>query len=431
MQLKGLLRAPARLYYGWRMVGVASVLRILGGGLYYYGFTVFFLPLSQDLGLNRAATSLVFSLARAEGAFEGPVAGYFMDRFGPRPLIVIAIIMTSMGHMLLSNVHSYVTLLFVYTGVVSLSFQAGFMDAPMLIANTWFVRKRAMAMAVVSASIGIGGFLLTPLLATAIHTWGWRRAAFANGIIFLLVGLPLALFVRRAPESMGLYPDGDPPPGSRSATLIGNNKRDQEEVNFTLTEALHTSSFWLLTIGTALRIVTLSAINVHYVPLMVWKGVSEPRAAFLLGVQAFLALPAHLFFGWMADRVNKPKLMAASLVAPVAGLLFLIYGQKEWQLWFFIPLFAVVEATFPVNWAAVGQFFGRKHFAKIRGAMGFIQTWGSVIGPVTAGAIYDGTRSYVTLLWGSVGLLLVVSALYAMVVEPSPTTRHTGPRTGF
>ena len=152
------------------MIAVASALRVLGGGLYYYGFSVFFLPLSQDLGLNRAATSLVFSLARAQGAFEGPVAGYFMDRFGPRPLIIIAIMMTTMGHMLLSNVHSYLTLLLVYMGVVSLSFHAGFMDAPMVIANTWFIRKRAMAMAIVSASIGIGGFLLTPLLAMAIHT---------------------------------------------------------------------------------------------------------------------------------------------------------------------------------------------------------------------------------------------------------------------
>lgn len=406
------------------MIAIGSVLRILGGGLYYYGFSVFFLPVSQDLRLTRAATSLVFSLARAQGAIEGPVAGYFMDRFGPRPLILIAIIMTSIGHMLLSGVHSYFTLLLVYMGVVSLSFQAGFMAAPMVIANTWFIRNRSMAMAAISASIGLGGFLLTPLLATAIHAWGWRRAAFVNGIIFLAAGLPLALLVRRSPESMGLRPDGDLPSSPADATATGKNKANEEEVHFTLTEALHTSSFWLLTIATALRIAVLSAITVHYVPIMVWKGLSEPRAAFFLAVQALLALPAHLLFGWLADRVNKPKLMAASLLISIVGLLFLIYGEKEWQLWFFIPLFTVVESAFPVNWATVGQFFGRKNFAKIRGAMGFIQTWGGVIGPVIAGALYDGTRSYSYLLWGLVVVLLVVSLLYAMVVEPSSKGRY-------
>src|ERR1044072_8139659 len=153
----------ADLYYGCRMIAVGSMLRILGGGFYFYGFSVFFLPLSQDLSLSRASTSLVFSLARAQGAFEGPIAGYFMDRYGPRPLMIMALIMTSIGHMLLSNVTSYVMLLVVYMGVVSLSFHAGFMDAPMLIANTWFIRKRTMAMALISGSIGIGGIIFLPL----------------------------------------------------------------------------------------------------------------------------------------------------------------------------------------------------------------------------------------------------------------------------
>ena len=115
-----MLAKISRIFYGWRMIAVGSALRILGGGLYYYGFSVFFLPLSHDLGLSRAATSLVFSLARAQGAFEGPVAGYIMDRFGPRPLILTAIMMNGVGHMLLSNVHSYFALVLIYMGVVSL-----------------------------------------------------------------------------------------------------------------------------------------------------------------------------------------------------------------------------------------------------------------------------------------------------------------------
>ncbi|MCZ6452564.1 MAG: hypothetical protein O6918_17095, partial [Deltaproteobacteria bacterium] len=79
MSLKTIFAKPGGLYYGWRMLAVGSLMRMLGGGLHFYGFTVFFLPLSRDLGLSRAATSLVFSLARAEGAIEGPLAGYLID----------------------------------------------------------------------------------------------------------------------------------------------------------------------------------------------------------------------------------------------------------------------------------------------------------------------------------------------------------------
>src|SRR4029434_3449085 len=188
------------LFYGWRMIAVGSALRVLGGGLYFYGFSVFFFALTQDLGTDTQATSLVSALARAHAHFEGPVAGYFMDRYGPRPLILIAIVMSGVGHMLLADVQSYYALLVIYLGVVSLSFQAGFMDAPMVIANTWFIRMRTMAMSLISASVNLGGFLLTPLLDWAIHTWAWRSAAFGSGMIFLLARLPLALLVRRSPE---------------------------------------------------------------------------------------------------------------------------------------------------------------------------------------------------------------------------------------
>jgi sugar phosphate permease len=408
-----------RGFYGWRMVAIGSALRILGGGLYFYGFSVFFLPLSQDLGLSRAATSLVFSLARAQGAFEGPVAGYFMDRFGPRPLIVMAIVMSGVGHMLLSNVHSYFALVVIYMGVVSLSFQAGFMDAPMVIANTWFIRMRTMAMSVISASVNLGGFLMTPLLAAAIEHWGWRRAAFGNGIVFLTIGLPLALLVRRSPESMGLHPDGDAPAAAEIAERRPAPHGQQPETHFTLAEAMRTSCFWFLTIGTTLRVITLTAVSVHYVPIMVWKGLSQTEAAFLLAAQAFLGFPTTLIFGWLGDRCDKPKLMAVSILLAIAGFFFLIFGERGWQIWMFLPLFTVVESTFPVNWSTVGEFFGRANFAKIRGSMIFVQAWGAVVGPVVAGVIYDRTQSYNYLLWGLAVMLFVVAFLYAMVVKPS------------
>jgi MFS family permease len=401
------------------MIAVGSVLRILGGGLYFYGFSVFFLPLSQDLGLSRAATSLVFSLARAQGAFEGPIAGYFMDRHGPRPLMILAIMMTGIGHMFLAGVNSYVALLMVYMGVVSLSFHAGFMDAPMLIANTWFIRKRTMAMAIISGSIGIGGFIFTPILSAAVHSFGWRQAAFGCGLLFLLLGLPLALLVRRSPESMGLLPDGDQPSFQHDNLAGVPRFKSQEQADFTLAQALRTPAFWFLTTATAIRVIVLSALNVHYVALMVWKGMTPQRAAVFLAAQAFMAVPSHLFFGWIGDRVRKPKLMATCMLLATGAMLILAYVHAEWAILIFIALFSVVESTFPVNWSTVGEYFGRKNFAKIRGSMSFVSTWGSVIGPVITGAIYDYTRSYEIMIWASAVLLLVASLLYAMVKKPA------------
>ena len=88
--LSGIRERLAGVYYGWRMIGIVSAMRVLGGGLHQYGFTVFFLPVTQDLGLTRASTALAFSLARAEGSLVSPVVGYLIDRYGPKPMMFTA-----------------------------------------------------------------------------------------------------------------------------------------------------------------------------------------------------------------------------------------------------------------------------------------------------------------------------------------------------
>lgn len=408
------------LFYGWRMVALGSAMRTLGGGFHLYGFTVFFLPISQDLGLTRAATSLVFSLARAEGAIEGPVAGYLLDRLGPRPVMLVAVTLSGLGYMLLAGVQSYFAFLVVYLGIISLAFGAGFMHAPMVLANTWFIRRRALAMTMISASVGLGGTLIAPLLALGVQAWGWRWTAFAAGLSLVVLGVPLAALVRRSPESMGLEPDG----ASRAAGGVDRAATEPrpstDEIHFTVKQALRTAAFWTLTFATMIRVAGLGTTMVHFIPIMVWKGVSEQRAAALLGTLAFLSLPSHFLLGWLADHVNKPRLMASGMLVATAALLLLIYGQSEWPLWIFTVLFTVVESLFPVTWATVGDFFGRKSFATIRGMMSFFYMWGTVLAPVIAGAIYDRTRSYDLMLTGLVVLFLTAVLLYALTVKPLP-----------
>lgn len=405
----------ASLYYGWRMIAASCAIRILGGGLHAYGFTVYFLPVTQELGLTRAATSLVFSLARAQGAIEGPLAGYAIDRFGPRPVVSVATLLAGVGYMLFARVNSYTTLLIVYMGVISLSYQAGFMDATMVVANDWFIRKRALAMSIISGSIALGGTLVTPLLAYGVHTWGWRPAAFVAGLAFLLGGTPLARLLRRSPESMGLLPDGDP---AHSVITNASEAGRAAAAEFSLAETLHTYQFWLLAIATTLRVVCSSSILVHFIPILVWRGLTQQEAAVFLAFLAFLGMPAHLSMGWLGDRIFKPRLMASCMVIASFAIFMLFKGTAKWQLWIALTLYAFVETLFPLTWATVGDFFGRQNFAKIRGTMSFLYMWGSVLGPVMAGAIYDRYQSYAPMMFVVIGVFLLAACLYGSLQTP-------------
>ncbi len=407
----------SKLYYGWIMVGVVSAMRMFGGGLHGYGFTVFFLPVSQDLGLNRAQTSLAFSLARAEGALEAPIIGYLVDRFGPRPLMVGAALLAGIGYISLSWVHGYWGFLAVYLGLISLAYSAGFIQTPMVVANNWFIRQRARAMTVVGAAVTIGGTLITPLLAIVVTSWGWRWGAFWVGCIFLLVCVPLSLQVKRSPESLGLRPDGEPPLDTLSQRRSPPSQPASQH-DVTATEALKTLAFWALSLSMLARVGTQSTMMVHFIPMMVWKGMSQEHAALLLSAFALLNLFFHFFLGWVADRMNKPRLLSLWMILPMSALAILLFGESIVSLWLFAILFSTLDAAFPVTWATTGDFFGRKFFATIRGNMTFFYMWGSAFGPVIAGYLYDQTQSYGAALGGVLVLLALSAVLTALLIKP-------------
>jgi nitrate/nitrite transporter NarK len=89
-----------------------------------------------------------------------------------------------------------------------------------------------------------------------------------------------------------------------------------------------------------------------------------------------------------------------------------------WPLWFFTVVFTLLDASFPIVWATVGDFFGRRNFATIRGMMSFFYGWGSFAGPVLAGWIFDQTQSYRMVLWIWLYLLILATLLVLFLIRP-------------
>jgi sugar phosphate permease len=399
------------------MIGIVSALRVLGGGLHQYGFTVFFLPVTGELGLSRAATSLAFSLARAQGSFASPLVGYLVDRYGPKPMMITAAFLAGIGYILFSWVHDYTSFLLVYLGVISISFTAGFVHAPTIVANSWFIRLRARAMTVVSAAVPVGGAIITPVLAVLIRTVGWRHSALISGSLFLLIGLPLTLMIRRSPESMGMAPDGAPLESVDSGRVV-NKATERSDRNITARQALRSPIFWMLIVSMTARSAAFTTVTTHFIPMMVWKGLSQTEASVFLAGFAIVNLPIHFLLGWIGDFVNKPKLTAICMFLGVIAVLPMQWSNSLWALWFFTCLYSVLDASIPVYWASVGDFFGRKSFGTIRGNMNLFYTWGSILGPFIAGAVYDRTQSYQMVFFGITVALLISTAMTALLIKP-------------
>lgn len=152
--------------------------------------------------------------------------------------------------------------------------------------------------------------------------------------------------------------------------------------------------------------------------MMVWKGLSQTEASVLLAGFAIFNLPIHFLLGWIADFVNKPKLVTICLLLGVIAVLPMLWTDALWALWFFAAFCTVLDASIPVFWASVGDFFGRKSFGTIRGNMNLFYTWGAILGPFVAGAVYDRTQSYALVFAGMTIALLIAAALSALLIKP-------------
>ena len=389
-----LTQGPGRLFYGWWIVIIGCIQDAVKGGTFNTGFTLYFLPILNELHLSRAATSLPFSLARVEAALGGPIVGYLIDRFDVRVMLVVGTMLAGLGFVLLSFTPSYVLFVLVFMGPLTVGFQ-GFNHATMASVNHWFRRQRGLAMSIVQTGQAIGGVVIFPLVALAVLKLGWRPAAFLSGLVVLML-LPLVLLIRDSPESMGLLPDGERPTAhDPSAGAVRPEHRHDDMREFTAREALRTRAFWLLAAFHGLRNIPYSGVSVHLVPLLVWKGLDEPMAAFFVGLTAFSTVIVRPLMGWLGDWRSKQKIGAVGVLLGALGLLVLTYSDGALShMVLFAVLFACGEGINSVTWALVGDLFGRRHFATIRGWIGMLQSIASIPGAVFTGWIYDQTQSY-------------------------------------
>jgi MFS family permease len=415
------VRKDTGLFYGWWIVIIGCILDAVKGGTFNSGFSLYFLPVLTELNLSRAATSLPFSLAKLESAIQGPLIGYLIDRFDLRVMLVLGTILAGGGFVLLSITHSYLTFLLVFMGLLSLGFQAGFNHATMAAVNHWFLRKRGVAMSIVQTGQAIGGVLIFPLVALAVLKLGWRSAAFLSGIGVLAL-VPLVLVIRRSPESMGLLPDGEPrAPHNPSAVVTSRVRRLREQEEFTAGEAFRTPAFWLLAAFHGLRNVPYAGVSVHLVPLLVWKGLDQHTAAFFVGLTAFSAVIVRPLTGWLGDRSSKQNIGAMGVILGGLGLVVLTCSNGAlWHMVLFAILSSFADGVNSVTWALVGDFFGRNHFASIRGWMGMIQSLVAMPGAVFTGWIYDQTQSYTY----AVMPFIVLYALAGLALWLAPRPRR-------
>ena len=372
---------------------------IIGTVPIFQGMTAWFVVLEREFGWSRAQLSLAFSLTRAEGTIMGPLAGYLVDKVGPRRMVLSGLPVMGIGFILFSQVNN---LWQFYGAFVLASMGAGFGTwLPMMtVLNHWFQKRRSMAMSLAMEGFALGGVLLMPALAWAIDPdepdrLGWRLTAAGIGVVLIILAWPVSRLIRNRPEEYGLRPDGRPENQPERGERVGSGQGEGGIVDFTWQEALRTRPFWLITIGHSATSIVIVTLTVHLGPMLTDLGYSLQMVAWVVSTYTGVGAVFTLVGGYIGDRVPMHlALFGFSVIQSVAVVILLSADTLPMILLFAVVLGIGFGGRTPMTTAIRGVYFGRRAFASITGISMIPMNIMLLVFPLFAGIMFDAVGSY-------------------------------------
>ena len=407
---------PRNMFYGWWIVSVGVVLAIINGSFYVYGFGVFYLPLLNELGTTRAALGGVIGLARLEGGLIAPIAGWLIDKFGPRKLLYIGLSTVGICFLLLSVITKLWMLYVVFMLIATGSSFGGGRPISVAVAN-WFLRKRARALGILLAGIGLGGSGVF-FVAWITESFGWRTSAIVAALCYFFIAIPLVSLVYHKPEDLGLHPDGIPVEQSLST----NSADEPLELELTPKQALQSISFWLLAIAFAAWSVTVTVVAIYHIPFLIEDlGTSPVQAASIASLTLLLSVPGRIIFGWVGDILNIRILLSATLfVQAISILIMSLVTSPSWVPLYMALLGPSYGGSASLRQAIVAHFYGRKNFGTISGLLQFVDLPGAVLGPILVGWLVDSFDGYSVGFQAAAGFLFIGAIAVFVDKRPNP-----------
>lgn len=381
---------------------------------FWYAYSVFLVAFLGEFGWSRSVVAGAFSLLVVVHGLSGPLLGWLVERVGPRPVIAAGGALLA-GSLLLGAHVTTVWQLYVTFGVlVALGVSAAGWVPSVVLIRGWFPAKVGTAIGVASAGIGVGIFALVPFTQLLIESFGWRWALRVLAALVAAWIIPATLvFVRDARAGA---------PARASPPLRDDAARPRP--HWTLGTAARAWRFWATGIVFFAGSAATQMLLVHQVAYLVDHGVPALAGATVVGVVGVCSVAGKAGWGALSDRVGREPTYALAFgcVAASVAVLALAGAYPRTLLpYAYAVLIGVGYAvTAPLTPAIASDLFGGPRFARIFGALHFMNSLGGALGAWVAGLIFDGTGSYALALPIAAVMALLAPALLWFVAPRRP-----------
>ncbi|MEO1288930.1 MAG: MFS transporter, partial [Chloroflexota bacterium] len=380
-----------KIYYGWYIVFVLAITTTLGYGILYYAFTVMMTPMETDLGWSRGEINLGFSISLLVWGLMAYPVGWWVDKYGARLLMTSGSVLGTLCIIAWAQVTNLWIFYIIWFGIGLAGAMILYEPAFAVIA-TWFREKRSTALTIVTFAGGFASTIFLPLTDYLLITLGWRQAIIVLGIIFGLLTIPLTgLIIRHRPSDLGTDVDG-----LDDKTHVNT----RPEPNLSVSDAIRSRFFWMLTLGFFIAGFGAGAIRVHSIPIFVGLGLTSTAAAFASGSIGILQVVGRVIFIPL-DRFMSGRIMLAGLFAMQAiAILALALGFSPIvSVSIFVGFFgASVGMRTLVRPSILADTFGSTNYGRISSLMALPLTISGTTSPFIAGVIYDRFQNYDVLI---------------------------------
>jgi MFS family permease len=372
---------------------------------------VLVVPLDATFHWGRASISGAYALGLIIAGLMGVPIGSLVDRRGARLLMSCGSALAGLALFGLARVATLWQFYLLWSGGLGLAMALTLYPVTFTVVANWFVRKRGTALAVLTLVGGLSSPICIPLAGVLVAHVGWRSTLVVLGLAQLLIALPLhALLLRRHPEDLGLSPDGEPAlPIQADAPLPGA----------TLSEALESPVFWLLTASLALVMLGSTVVFVHQVAFMISRGTDAVLAATLSGMLGLASLPGRYIFNMLSSGISAQKLLTLSVVAQAVGIVVLVQASSLGWLILYVVIYGCAYGAFsPLRASVMADHFGRRAYGAITAVQGIPVAVCGGLGPLAAGWLYDGLHHYEVAFWLCAGAFLLAAIGIALAPRP-------------
>jgi sugar phosphate permease len=378
--------------------GFLSLFSIVG--IAFYGLPFFYDFWLEDFGWSRATVTSGNAVGKVILALFAFLTGWIVDRFGPRRVMLVGILLGGIALIGLGRMTS-LWLFYLFYFINALAYMSGGPLPNQVLISRWFDSSRGKAMGIAYIGIGVGG-MLVPLIANWLNqSFGWQNALMILGFGMIVIAFPMIWFIKDNPASRLIH-------------------SGLEKEKISLRAILKKRNVYLLIIGSMLSIAAVSGTSQNLKLFFSFDlGYTQIQSAGIMSLVLASSIIGRLLMGWLADKLPKKYVMILIFTLVSCSIPLLYAASTPGVIYLFAIIFGIaLGGDYMIIPLMAAELFGVRILGRIMGVIISADVLGEALAPVLVGWLRDQSGSYTT----GFSALIIFAVLGVVAISLLPKT---------